>query len=67
MLSFFRKIAIVSDVFQSDGEFIPDPRRRDRKSTFTQINFCFFGTISSCEIDDLSCLGIFDRCRRLAK
>ena len=24
-------------------------------------------TISCCEIDDLSCLGIFERCRRLAK
>ena len=25
------------------------------------------GTISYCEIDDLSCLRIFERCRRLAK
>ena len=24
-------------------------------------------TISCCEIDDLNCLGIFERCRRLAK
>ena len=25
------------------------------------------GTSSCCEVDDLSCLGMFDRCRRLAK
>ena len=25
------------------------------------------GTKSWCEIDDLSCLGIFERCKRLAK
>ena len=24
-------------------------------------------TISCCEIDDLSCLGIFERCKKLAK
>ena len=27
--------------FQSDGEFIPDPWRGDRESTFTQVKFCF--------------------------
>ena len=40
VLSFFWKIAIVSDVFK-DGEFIPDPRRSDRESTFAQVKFCF--------------------------
>ena len=25
------------------------------------------GTISCCEIDDLSCLGILERCRRLRR
>ena len=31
---FFRTgIAISSDVFQSDGEFIPDPERSDRENT----------------------------------
>ena len=27
--------------FQSDGEFISDPRRSDRESKFTQVKFCF--------------------------
>ena len=27
--------------FQSDGEFIPDPTRSDRESTFAQVKFCF--------------------------
>ena len=36
VLSFFRKIAIVSD-----GEFIPDPRHSDRESMFAQVKFCF--------------------------
>ena len=27
--------------FQSDGEFIPDPRRSDRESIFAQVKFCF--------------------------
>ena len=27
--------------FQSDRELIPDPRRSDRESTFTQVKFCF--------------------------
>ena len=42
VLSFFRKIAIVSR-FKSDREFIPDPRHRhsDRESAFTQVKFCF--------------------------
>ena len=27
--------------FQNVGEFIPDSRRSDRESTFTQVKFCF--------------------------
>ena len=27
--------------FHSDGEFIPDPRRSDRESMFTQVEFSF--------------------------
>ena len=51
--------------FQSDGEFIADPRRSAEKACLPKLSFVF-GTIS-CEIDDLSCLGIFERCRRQAK
>ena len=40
VLSFFRKIAIVSG-FQSDGECIPDPGHSDRESTFTKVQFSF--------------------------
>ena len=28
--------------FESDGELIPDPRRSDIESTFTQVKFCFW-------------------------
>ena len=41
VFSFFRKIAIVSNVLESDGESIPDPRHSDRESPFVQIKFCF--------------------------
>ena len=51
--------------YKSDGEFIPDLRRSKRESTFAQV--LVLGTISCCEIDDLSCLWIFERCRKLAK
>ena len=27
--------------FQSDGEFIPDPRRSNRENMFVQVKFCF--------------------------
>ena len=36
------------------------------KARLPKLSFVL-GTISCCEIDDLSCLGIFERCRRLAK
>ena len=49
--------------FQSDVEFIPDPRRSGKKSPFAHVRFKSI----SCEIDDLRCLGIFERYRRLAK
>ena len=35
------------------------------KSRLPKLSFVL-GTISCCEVDDLSCLGIFERCRRLA-
>ena len=64
VLSFFQKIAIVSDVsslmvssFQTLGA---------EKASLPKLSF-LLGTISCCEIDDLSCLEIFERCRRLAK
>ena len=40
VLSFFREIAIVSDVYKVT-EFIAETRRSDRESPFTQVRFCF--------------------------
>ena len=44
--------------FLSDGEFI--------LARFPKLRLVL-GTISCCEMDDLSCLEIFESCRRLAK
>ena len=41
VLSFFSENSYIFRCLQSDGEFIPDPRRSDRESTFTQVKFCF--------------------------
>ena len=40
-VKFFRRVAKVSDVFQGDGEFIPDPRPSDREKTFAQVKCSF--------------------------
>ena len=49
--------------FQSDGKFIPDPRRSDTESMFAALPMLslVLGTISCCEMDFLSFLGIFER------
>ena len=76
VLSFFRKIAIVSDVFKVIGSSFQTLGAATEKARLPKLSFvlgtiscCGFvlGTISCCEVDDLSCLGIFERCRRLAK
>ena len=66
VLSFFRKIAIVSDVFKVIGSSFQTLGTATEKARLPKLNFVL-GTISCCEIYDLSCLGIFERCRRLAK
>ena len=40
-LEFFSENSNTFRCFQSDREFIPDPRRSDRDNTFTQVKFCF--------------------------
>ena len=64
VLSFFRKIAIVSDVFKVIGSSFQTLGAATEKARLPKLSFVL-GTISCCEIDDLSCLGIFERCRRL--
>ena len=64
VLIFFRKIAIVSDVLKVIGSSFQTLGAATEKSRLPKLSFVL-GT--SCEIDDLSCLGIFERCRRLAK
>ena len=66
VLSFFQKIAIVSDAFKVMGSSFQTLRAATEKARLPKLSFVL-GTISCCEIDDLSCLGIFERCRRLAK
>ena len=65
VLSFFWKIAIVSDVFKVMGSSFQILGAATEKARLPKLSF-LLGTIR-CEIDDLSCLGIFERCRRLAK
>ena len=66
VLCFFWKIAIVSDVFKVIGSSFQTVGAATEKARLPKLRFVL-GTISCCEIDDLSCLGIFERCRRLAK
>ena len=66
VLSFFRKIAIFSDVFKVIGSSFQTLGAATEKARLPKLSFVL-GTISCCEIDDRSCLGIFGRCRRLAK
>ena len=67
VLSFLGKIkkAIVSDVFKVIGSSFQTLGAATEKARLPKLSFVL-GTIS-CELDDLSCLGIFERCRRLAK
>ena len=68
VLRFHRKIAIVSDVFKVLGSSFQTLGAATEKARLPKLIQVFvLGTISCCEIDDLSCLGIFERCRRLAK
>ena len=62
---FSRKIAIVSDVFKVMGNSFQTLGAATEKARLPKLSFVL-GTIS-CEIDDLSCLEIFERCGRLAK
>ena len=66
VLSFFRKIAIVSDVFKVMGSSFETLGSVTEKACLPKLSFVS-GTIRCCEIDDLSCVGIYERCRRLAK
>ena len=66
VLSFFQKIAIVSDVFKVIGSLFQTLGAATEKARLPKLRFVL-DTISCCEIDDLSCLGIFKRCRRLGK
>ena len=66
VLSFFQKIAIVSDVFKVMGSSLQTLGAVTEKARLPKLSFVL-GTIGCCKIDDLSCLGISERCRRLVK
>ena len=65
VLSFFRKVAIVSDVFKMMASSFQTLSAATEKACLPKLNLVL-GTIS-CEMDDLSCVWIFERCRRVAK
>ena len=65
-MNYFRKIAIVSDVFTVMGSSFQTVGAATEKAHLPKLSFVV-GTISCCEIDDLGCLGIFERCKTLAK
>ena len=64
-VEFFQKIAIVSDVFKVIGSSFQTLDATTDKACLPKLSFVL-GTIS-CEIYDMSCLGIFEKCGRLAK
>ena len=64
-LEFFWKIAIVSDVFKVIGSSFQTLGAVTEKARLPKLSFVL-GTVN-CEIDGISCLGIFERCKRLAK
>ena len=63
---FFWNVVIVSDVFKVMGSSFQTLGAATEKARLPKLSFVL-GTISCCEIDDLSCLEIFERCKRLAK
>ena len=65
-LEFFQKIAIVSAVLKIIGISFQTLGAATEKARLPKLSFVL-DTISCCEIDDLSFLRIFERCRRLAK
>ena len=58
VLSFFRKIAIVSYVFKVMGSSLQTLGAATEKARLSKLSFVL-GTISCSEIDDLNCLWIF--------
>ena len=64
VLSFFRKIAIVTDVFKVMGRSFQTQGAATEKARSPKLSFVL-GTIH-CEIDDLSCVGIFERFNKIA-
>ena len=64
-LDFFGKIAIVSDVLKVMGSSFQTLGAATQKACLPKLSFVLGTRI--CEIDDLSCLRISERCRRLTK
>ena len=58
VLSFYRKIAIVSDVLKVIGSSFQTLGAATEIARLPKLSFVLC-TISLCEIDDLSCLGIY--------
>ena len=57
-IEFFRKVAIVSDVFKVMGSSFQTLGAATEKACLPKLCLVL-GTISCCEMDDLGCLGIY--------
>ena len=54
--------------FLCSWELVPNAGCSNRESTLAQVQFCSGNrNITCCEVDDLSCLGMLTKCRRLAR
>ena len=65
-LEFFQKVAIVLDVFKVMLSSFQTLGAATKKACLPKLSLVL-GTINCCEMDGLSCIGMFERCRRLAK
>ena len=52
--------------FQCGWKFIPNDGCSNRETSLPRFSLVL-GIESSCEVDDLSCLGMLEKCRRLAR
>ena len=63
---YFEYVARVSNVFKVTGNSFQTLGASTEKTLLPKLSL-LLEAIKCCQIDDLSCLGIFERCRRLAK
>ena len=65
-MRFLRKEAILSQDFSVVGSSFQMIGAATEKARLPRFSL-FLGIESCCEVDDLSCLGMLEKCRRLAR